>query len=80
MKKAYIVEAKRTPVGKARGCFARTRADDLLIHAIQSVLSAADSTQQVNNNIDDNCCWVCNARGTSRAERCAYFYFTGRPS
>ena len=53
MKKAYIVEAKRTPVGKARGCFARTRADDLLIHAIQSVLSAADSTQQVNNNIDD---------------------------
>ena len=47
MKKAYIVEAKRTPVGKARGCFARTRADDLLIHAIQSVLSAADSTQQV---------------------------------
>jgi len=53
MKKAYIVEAKRTPVGKARGYFARTRADDLLIHAIQSVLSVADSTQQVNNNIDD---------------------------
>ena len=53
MNKAYIVEAKRTPVGKARGYFARTRADDLLIHSIQSVLSAADSTQQVNNNIDD---------------------------
>ena len=53
MKKAYIVEAKRTPVGKARGCLAKTRADDLLVHAIQNVLLAADSTQQVNNSIDD---------------------------
>ena len=53
MGKAYIVDAKRTPVGKARGCLSKTRADDLLVHAIQSVLIAADESQEINNNIDD---------------------------
>ena len=53
MGKAYIVDAKRTPVGKARGCLSKTRADDLLVHAIQSVLMASDESQEINNNIDD---------------------------
>ena len=53
MGKAYIVDAKRTPVGKARGCLSKTRADDLLVHAIQSVLTASDESQEINYNIDD---------------------------
>jgi acetyl-CoA acyltransferase len=37
---AYIVAARRTPVGKApRGAFRRTRPDDLLAHAIRAVLA-----------------------------------------
>ena len=39
---AYIVAARRTPVGKApRGGLRRTRPDDLLAHAIRAVLAAA---------------------------------------
>ena len=53
MRKAYIIDAKRTPVGKARGLFSKTRADDLLVHAIQSVLKASDSSEKINNSIDD---------------------------
>ena len=53
MRKAYIIDAKRTPVGKARGLLAKTRADDLLVHAIQSVLKASDSSEKINNSIDD---------------------------
>ena len=45
MRKAYIIDAKRTPVGKARGSLSKTRADALLVHAIQSVLRAADSSE-----------------------------------
>ena len=44
MRKAYIIDAKRTPVGKVRGLLSKTRADDLLIHAIQSVLKASDTS------------------------------------
>ena len=47
MRKAYIIDAKRTPVGKARGSLSKTRADDLLVHAIQSVLKAADSSEKL---------------------------------
>jgi len=53
MRKAYIIDAKRTPVGKARGLLSKTRADDLLVHAIQSVLKASDPSEKINNNIDD---------------------------
>ena len=53
MKKAYIIDAKRTPVGKARGLLSKTRADDLLVHAIQSVLKASDPSEKINNSIDD---------------------------
>jgi len=41
---AYIVAARRTPVGKAgRGIFRRTRPDDLLAHAIRSTLADVPS-------------------------------------
>ena len=53
MRKAYIIDAKRTPVGKAKGSLSKTRADDLLVHAIQSVLKAADSSEKINSSIDD---------------------------
>ena len=53
MRKAYIIDAKRTPVGKVRGLLSKTRADDLLIHAIQSVLKATDTSDEINKNIDD---------------------------
>ena len=53
MTKAYIIEAKRTPVGKARGSLSKTRGDDLLIHSIQSVFSTLSNGDEVKNNIDD---------------------------
>jgi len=53
MRKAYIIDAKRTPVGKVRGLLSKTRADDLLVHAIQSVLKASDSNEKINSSIDD---------------------------
>ena len=53
MKKAYIIDAKRTPVGKVRGLLSKTRADDLLVHAIKSVLIASDVSEKINKNIDD---------------------------
>jgi acetyl-CoA acyltransferase len=36
---AYIVAATRTPVGKIRGAFRSTRPDDLLAHALRSVVA-----------------------------------------
>jgi len=43
---AYIVAATRTPVGKApRGMFRNTRPDDLLAHALQSVLKQASDLE-----------------------------------
>lgn len=53
MTKAYIIEAKRTPVGKVRGGLSKTRADDLLVHSIKSILSSLDNGDEVKNNIDD---------------------------
>ena len=53
MRKAYIIDAKRTPVGKVRGLLSKTRADDLLVHAIKSVLIASDVSEEINKNIDD---------------------------
>ncbi|HEY6095585.1 MAG TPA: acetyl-CoA C-acyltransferase [Gallionellaceae bacterium] len=42
VQEAYIVAATRTPVGKApRGMFRNTRPDDLLTHALKSVLAQA---------------------------------------
>ncbi len=43
VQEAYIVAATRTPVGKARGMFRNTRPDDLLAHALSSVLQQAPS-------------------------------------
>ncbi|HYP16314.1 MAG TPA: beta-ketoacyl synthase N-terminal-like domain-containing protein, partial [Opitutus sp.] len=41
---AYIVAATRTPVGKApRGAFKHVRPDDLLVHAMRSVLAQVPS-------------------------------------
>jgi acetyl-CoA acyltransferase len=53
MTKAYIIEAKRTPVGKVRGSLSKTRADDLLVHSIESVFSPLSNGDEVKNNIDD---------------------------
>ena len=53
MRKAYIIDAKRTPVGKVRGLLSKTRGDDLLVHAIKSVLIASDASEEINKNIDD---------------------------
>jgi acetyl-CoA acyltransferase len=53
MTKAYIVEAKRTPVGKVRGSLSKTRADDLLVHSIESVFAPLINGDEVKNNIDD---------------------------
>ncbi|HIE78528.1 MAG TPA: acetyl-CoA C-acyltransferase [Candidatus Thioglobus sp.] len=53
MTKAYIIEAKRTPVGKVRGSLSKTRADDLLVHSIDSVFSPLSNGDEVKNNIDD---------------------------
>ena len=53
MAKAYIVDAKRTPVGKARGSLSKTRADDLLVHSIKSVLSTVNNSAEVKKHIDD---------------------------
>jgi len=38
---AYIVAATRLPVGKRKGMFRTTRPDDMLAHALQSVLAQA---------------------------------------
>ena len=44
IQEAYIIAATRTPVGKApRGMFRNTRPDDLLVHALKSVLAQAPS-------------------------------------
>ncbi|MCU7880070.1 MAG: acetyl-CoA C-acyltransferase [Candidatus Thiodiazotropha sp. (ex Lucinoma aequizonata)] len=49
---AYIVAARRTPVGKApRGVFRQTRPDDLLSHVLQGVVS--DSGGLKDEQIDD---------------------------
>ncbi|MES9948439.1 MAG: acetyl-CoA C-acyltransferase [Candidatus Thiodiazotropha sp.] len=51
---AYIVAARRTPVGKApRGVFRQTRPDDLLTHAIQGVLGDCPGlpTEQIEDVI-----------------------------
>ncbi|MCU7874003.1 MAG: acetyl-CoA C-acyltransferase [Candidatus Thiodiazotropha sp. (ex Lucinoma borealis)] len=49
---AYIVAARRTPVGKApRGVFRQTRPDDLLSHVLQGVVS--DSGGLKGKQIDD---------------------------
>ncbi|MET0070348.1 MAG: acetyl-CoA C-acyltransferase [Candidatus Thiodiazotropha sp.] len=49
---AYIVAARRTPVGKApRGVFRQTRPDDLLTHVIQGVVSDSGGLQ--GEQIDD---------------------------
>jgi acetyl-CoA acyltransferase len=44
VQEAYIVAAKRTPVGKApRGMFRNTRPDDLLAHVLKNVMAQAPS-------------------------------------
>jgi acetyl-CoA acyltransferase len=49
---AYIVAAKRTPIGKApRGVFRQTRPDDLLTHVIQGVVKDSGGLQ--GEQIDD---------------------------
>ncbi len=49
---AYIVAATRTPVGKApRGVFRNTRPDDMLAHALKSVVAQAPGIDV--NRIDD---------------------------
>ena len=39
IQEAYIVAATRLPVAKRKGMFARVRPDDMLAHAIKSVLA-----------------------------------------
>lgn len=47
----YIVSAKRTPVGKAKGQLATVRPDDLMAHSIRAVM--ADKAMVDANLIDD---------------------------
>src|SRR6476646_4458888 len=52
MQDAYIVAATRTPVGKApRGMFRNTRPDDLLAHALKSVMAHAPGLEAAE--VDD---------------------------
>ena len=53
MTKAYIIEAKRTPVGKVRGSLSKTRADDLLVHSIEGIFASLKNADDVKNNVDD---------------------------
>ena len=49
---AYIVAATRTPVGKApKGAFRNTRPDELLAHALRSVVAQAPGID--TSRIDD---------------------------
>ena len=47
---AYIVKATRTPVGKYRGVFSKTRPDDLLAHALEAVTA---DVPEIRNDIED---------------------------
>ncbi|WP_205508817.1 thiolase family protein [Longitalea arenae] len=47
MKKVYVIDAVRTPIGKYGGALSTIRPDDLLAHVIKSIL-------QRNTNIDVN--------------------------
>lgn len=47
---AYIVKAIRTPVGKYRGVFSKTRPDDLLSHVLQAVTA---DVPEIRNDIED---------------------------
>jgi len=43
IQEAYIVAAARLPIGKRNGYFKTTRPDDMLVHAIRTVLGTARS-------------------------------------
>ena len=43
VQEAYIVAATRLPVGKRKGIFGHVRPDDMLAHAIKSVMAQAPS-------------------------------------
>jgi acetyl-CoA acetyltransferase len=45
MKKVYVIDAVRTPIGKYGGALAAVRPDDLLAHVIHALLAR-------NENID----------------------------
>lgn len=51
VREAYIVAAKRTPVGKGHGVFSKTRPDDLLVTALKALLAELPSIDQAK--IDD---------------------------
>ena len=44
---------KELQLVKSEACCLKTRADDLLVHAIKSVLIASDLSEKINKNIDD---------------------------
>jgi acetyl-CoA acyltransferase len=48
---AYIVTAKRTPVGKVRGVFSQIRPDDLLVHVIRGLL---DTVPKLDKSVIDD--------------------------
>ena len=50
IQEAYIVQAKRTPVGKINGVFKHVRPDDLLAHCLQSV---TNEYPDICHQIDD---------------------------
>lgn len=50
IQEAYIVSAVRTPVGKYRGVFSKTRPDDLLAHVLQA---ATKDTPELVSRIED---------------------------
>ena len=50
MQDAYIVAATRTPIGRRRGMFAHTRPDDLLAHALRSLIHQVPSLDPADIN------------------------------
>ncbi|MHC4390629.1 MAG: thiolase family protein [Planctomycetota bacterium] len=55
MGEAFIVEAKRTPVGKRDGWLRDTRADDLLAHALHAVLDASGAPAERVEDVVAGC-------------------------
>jgi acetyl-CoA acyltransferase len=45
VQEAYVVAAQRTPVGRSRGMFRKTRPDDLLAHCIRGIMDKCPGLQ-----------------------------------
>ena len=48
-----MLEANRTPCAKARCLLSQTRADDVVVPAMQIVRKSSDPSEKINNSSDD---------------------------